>query len=91
MVVSTPAPPPTPALDAAVAALDDIDHDIARAVAGAVVDRLARAVDPSLLPLVAEEIARALAVRVAGRRAAGPHMTNGSGPVGDRRRDARRA
>ena len=81
VVVSTPSPPQTPALDAAVAALDDIDHDIARAVAGAVVDRLARAVDPSLLPLVAEEIARALAVRMAAVERRAPHMTNGSGPV----------
>ncbi len=79
VVVSTPTPLPTAAADA-VAALDDIDHDIARAVAGAVVDRLSRAVDPSLLPLVAEEIARALAVRMAAADRA-PRLTNGSGHV----------
>jgi len=75
VVVSTPAP----AVTAAVAALDDIDHDIARAVAGAVVDRLARAVDPSLLPLVAEEIARALAVRMGRADRRPPATANGSG------------
>ena len=53
----------TPVVDAAVDALGGLDHEIAAAVAGAVVDRLTRAVSASLLPLVAEEIARALAVR----------------------------
>ena len=84
VVVSTPAPLPAAAAaeaEAAVAALDDIDHDIARAVAGAVVERLARAVDASLLPLVAEEIARALAVRMAATDRREPRLANGSGPV----------
>ena len=70
VVVSTP----SPAADVAVAALDDLDHDIARAVASAVVDKLTRAVGASLLPLVAEEIARALAVRAASPP---PGATNG--------------
>ena len=60
----------TPAVDATIAAvvetMGELDHEIAAAVAGAVVDRLTRAVSASLLPLVAEEIARALALRVGG-------------------------
>jgi DNA helicase IV len=83
VVVSTPAPA-VDAVDAALAALDDIDHDIARAVAGAIVDKLVRAVGPSLLPLVAEEIARALAVRAGRADQRPPAPANGSGhPVPD--------
>ena len=83
VVVSTPASA-VDAVDAAVAALDDIDHDIARAVAAAIVDRLVRAVGPSLLPLVAEEIARALAVREGRADRLPPAPANGSGhPVPD--------
>ena len=80
VVVSTPAP----AVDAAVAGLDGLDHDIARAVAGAIVDKLVDAVGPSLLPLVAEEIARALAVRAGRADRRPPAPANGSGdPVPD--------
>jgi hypothetical protein len=83
VVVSTPASA-VDAVDAAVAALDDIDHDIARAVAAAIVDRLVRAVGPSLLPLVAEEIARALAVGEGRADRLPPAPANGSGhPVPD--------
>jgi hypothetical protein len=75
VVVSTPAP----AVDAAVAGLDGLDHDIARAVAGAIVDKLVHAVGPSLVPLVAEEIARALAVRAGRADRRPPAPANGSG------------
>jgi len=86
VVVSTPAPAvdAVDAVDAAVAALDGIDHEIARAVAGAIVDKLVRAVSPSVLPLVAEEIARALAVRAGRADRLPPAPANGSDhPVPD--------
>ena len=70
----------------AVAALDDIDHDIARAVAAAIVDKLVRAVGPSLLPLVAEEIARALAVAGGPGRPAPAGARQRVGPPRPRRR-----
>jgi hypothetical protein len=57
VVVSTPAPD----LAATVDALGDLDRDIARAVAGAVVERLRALLAPPLLDQVAAEIARALA------------------------------
>jgi hypothetical protein len=49
-----------------LSALGDLDHDIARAVAATVADKLAHLVAPALLPAVAEELARALDERVAG-------------------------
>ena len=53
-------------------------------MAAAIVDRLVRAVGPSLLPLVAEEIARALAVREGRADRLPPAPANGSGhPVPD--------
>jgi DNA helicase IV len=60
VVVSTPGPEVAAALDA----LGDLDHDIARAIATTVVDKLASVVAASLLPLIAEELARALATRI---------------------------
>jgi len=57
VVVSTPAPD----LAATLEALGDLDRDIARAVAGAVVERLRAVLAPPLLAQVAGEIARALA------------------------------
>jgi UvrD-like helicase C-terminal domain len=57
VVVSTPAPDLAATLDA----LGDLDRDIARAVAGAVVERLRALLAPPLLAQVAAEIARALA------------------------------
>jgi hypothetical protein len=61
-------------------ALDDLDHDIARAIARAVVDKLVTLVAPPMLPLVAEEVVRIM-MTVHGR---GPDGTangsaNGSG------------
>jgi DNA helicase IV len=56
VVVSTPGPDVAAALDA----LGDLDHEIARAVARAVADKLGRVVTPALLPLVAAELVRAL-------------------------------
>ena len=47
-------------LAATLDALGDLDEDIARAVAGAVVDRLRAVLAAPLLPRVAEEIVRAL-------------------------------
>jgi hypothetical protein len=58
-VVSTAGPDAV----AMVAALDGLDQDIARAIAGAVVDKLAHLVAPAMLPIVADELARALAAR----------------------------
>jgi DNA helicase IV len=80
VVVSTPGPEVAAALDA----LGDLDHDIARAIATTVVDKLASVVAASLLPLIAEELARALATRM-GRQDLGEsdavvadaHPTNG--------------
>jgi UvrD-like helicase C-terminal domain len=57
VVVSTPVPDLTATLDA----LGDLDRDIARAVAGAVVERLRALLAPPMLAQVAGEIARALA------------------------------
>jgi hypothetical protein len=57
VVVSTPSPDVTAALEA----LADLDSDIARAVAGAVAERLRALLAPPLLAQVAAEIARALA------------------------------
>ena len=81
VVVSTPTAPADRAVHEAVAAVDDLDHDIARAVAEAVVERLARAVDPSLLPLVAEEVARTLAVRLSATDPSWAQTTDGRGAV----------
>jgi hypothetical protein len=53
-------------------ALDGIDHDIARAIAGAVVERLAHLVTPDMLPLVAGELTAALEARAAAGEAR-PH------------------
>jgi hypothetical protein len=53
-------------------ALDGIDHDIARAIAGAVVERLAHLVTPDMLPLVAGELTAALEARAAAADAR-PH------------------
>lgn len=53
--------PPVVELDA----LHGLDHDIARAIASAVVEKLAEIVVPAMLPLVAGEVGRALAARVA--------------------------
>ena len=62
-----------------LSALGDLDHEIARAVAATVADRLAHVVAPGLLPAVAEELARALDERVrADRPAVSP---NGHGPA----------
>ncbi|HEX6422926.1 MAG TPA: AAA family ATPase [Acidimicrobiales bacterium] len=47
---------PSPVLGA----LDDLDRDIARAIATAVVDKLATLVAPPMLPLVAEEVVRVM-------------------------------
>jgi DNA helicase IV len=58
VVVSTPAA--TAELAATLDALGDLDRDIARAVAGAVVERLRTLVSPSVLAHVGEEIVRAL-------------------------------
>jgi DNA helicase IV len=60
VVVSTPGPDAASVLDA----LGDLDRDIARAVAAALADKLGRVVAPELLPLVVEELARALGVVV---------------------------
>ena len=57
VVVSTPGPDLAATLDA----LGDLDTDVARAVASAVVERLRALIAAPLLPRVAEEIARALA------------------------------
>jgi DNA helicase IV len=62
---------------AAVDALGELDHDIAAAVAAAVVRRVVRAVRPALLPLVAEEITRALAARDAAARVSTSQATEG--------------
>jgi ATP-dependent exoDNAse (exonuclease V) beta subunit len=56
VVVSTP----TPDLAVALDAVGDLDHDIARAVAAAVADKLGQVVSPALLPLVAAELVRML-------------------------------
>jgi UvrD-like helicase C-terminal domain/AAA domain len=53
-------PAAVPEVAAAVHALADLDRDIARAVAATVAAKLAEVVSPALLPLVAEELARAL-------------------------------
>jgi hypothetical protein len=62
--VAVPAVPaaPSAALDtgAALAALDDLDRDIARAIAATVVAKLAHALSPSMLALVAGELSAAL-------------------------------
>ncbi|HEY7070772.1 MAG TPA: hypothetical protein VH479_11695, partial [Acidimicrobiales bacterium] len=60
VVVSTPAA--TAELAATLDALGDLDRDIARAVAGAVVERLRTLVSPSVLAHLGEEIVRALHV-----------------------------
>jgi DNA helicase IV len=65
---------------AAVDALGELDHDIAAAVADAVVRRVVRAVRPALLPLVAEEITRALAARDAAARDAATRGTTSQAP-----------
>jgi DNA helicase IV len=57
VVVSTPGPDLAATLDA----LGDLDQDVARAVAAAVVERLRSLIAAPLLPRVADEIARALA------------------------------
>jgi hypothetical protein len=59
VVVSTPGPD----LAATLAALGDLDREIARAVAAAVVERLEQAVAPALLPVVVEEIVAAVCAR----------------------------
>lgn len=68
-----------------LSALGDLDHDIARAVAATVADKLSHLVAPGLLPVVAEELARALDERCAGAARAAV-TSNGHGPaVGDDR------
>jgi hypothetical protein len=62
------------AVASTVALLGDLDHDIARAVAAAVAEKLALLVAPTLLPLVAEELVRAFG----GRSPAAVPVTNGS-------------
>jgi DNA helicase IV len=73
-VEPTPAEPTTagddaPAPDAAQArvalapAFDEMEHEIARAIATTVADKLATVVAPALLPLVADELTRAIAAR----------------------------
>jgi hypothetical protein len=64
---------PVPAL---AAALDDLDRDVARAIAATVAAKLAGLVSPSLLPLVADELVREL--RAAARTPAG----DGAPPAG---------
>ena len=59
-------------------ALDDLDHDIARAIATAVVDKLATLVAPPMLPLVAEEVVRIM-MAVPGRGAEGAANGNANG------------
>jgi hypothetical protein len=59
VVVSTPGPD----VAATLAALGDLDREIARAVAAAVVERLEHAVSPALLPVVVEEIVAAVCGR----------------------------
>ncbi len=51
---------------ATVALLGDLDHDVARAVAHAVADKIALLVSPALLPLVADELVHALDQRSLG-------------------------
>jgi UvrD-like helicase C-terminal domain len=51
---------PVPEVAATLDALMDLDREIARAIASAVIERLRPLVSPSLLALVAEEIARAV-------------------------------
>ena len=67
---------------ATVALLGDLDHDIARAVAVAVADKLALLVAPTLLPLVADELVRTLDRRLAAATPDGASATDGDGPDG---------
>ncbi len=80
VVVSTPVPDAA----ATLAALSDLDRDIARAIADTVVDKVAHLVAPALLPLVADELARALAVRIPAAPAA-DGATPGAASAGARR------
>jgi DNA helicase IV len=75
-----------------LAAIDDLDHDIARAIAATVADKLAHLLAPPLLPIVAEELARALGTRaepptttppIANGEATNGRSTNGGATSGE--------
>ena len=75
-------PAPDPAA-AAVDLLGDLDHDVARAVAHAVADKLALLVAPALLPLVTDELVRTLDQRSADATPAGAPATGSERRAGD--------
>ncbi|HEX6419749.1 MAG TPA: hypothetical protein VFZ77_14715 [Acidimicrobiales bacterium] len=73
-------PADTAPVPVALGALDDLDRDIARAIAAAVVDKLAGLVAPAMLPLVVEEMVRMVVTIPGAEREAGdPAAANGGG------------
>ena len=84
------APPAGPAdrVAATVALLGDLDHDVARAVAHAVADKLALLVAPALLPLVTEELVRTLDERTAGASSVDEPATDSGAAAGGDSADA---
>ncbi|HEX5944813.1 MAG TPA: UvrD-helicase domain-containing protein [Acidimicrobiales bacterium] len=78
----TPPDDPADRVAATVALLGDLDHDVARAVAHAVADKLALLVAPALLPLVTEELVRTLDERTAGVIPVGEAATDSGAAAG---------